>query len=254
MPQLPFKNGSRAVPYYSLRQLFAGIALTTLGFGIFVLRPDLMVVEHIQFDGHSRAGAIELRHLSEFRNGTTMFGVDAESIVRSIERHPWVKEASAELQWPGTLRVEILEYEPVALVHYDRLYYVDGAGAVILRASDEDLDYPVFTGMGQALEGVHPDLPGVVLRDATWLLQSLVADGSLVAADISEIHFSRERGFTVHAERSQIVFGVEQLERRIQRLGLMLEHGLKLGQPLVVDLASDSVAIVRPKYNPGITG
>jgi hypothetical protein len=230
------------------------MALTTFGFGIFVLRPDLMVVEHLQFDGHVRAGPMELRHLSEFRNGTTMFGVNAESVARSVERHPWVKQATAELQWPGTLRVEVLEYEPVALVHFDQLYYVDSTGAVILKASGEDLDYPVFTGMGGALESVHPDLPNVVLRDATWLLRELVDGGSLAAEDISEIHFSRERGFTVHAQRSQIVFGVEKLERRIQRLGLMLEHGLKLGQPLVVDLASDSVAIVRPKNNPGLTG
>jgi len=230
------------------------MAITAAGFGIFVLRPDLMVVENVQFDGHQRAGAMELRHLSDFRNGTTVWGVDPAAVVRSVERHPWVKRASAELQWPGTLHIEIMEYEPVALVHYDRLYYVDSAGSVILKASADDLDYPVFTGMGPGLEAVHPELPRVVLRDAAWLLKELVGSDALRASDISEIHFSRERGFTVYAQRSQIVFGVEQLERRIQRLGLILEHGLKLGQPVVVDLASDSVAIVRPQNNPGITG
>jgi hypothetical protein len=183
-----------------------------------------------------------------------MWGVDPAEVVRSVERHPWVKRANAELQWPSTLRIEILEYEPVALVHYDHLYYVDATGTVILKASSDDLDYPVFTGMGPALEGVHPELPRVVLRDATWLLKELIAGGALGASDISEIHFSRKRGFTVYARRSQIVFGVEQLERRIQRLGLMLEHGLKLGRPVMIDLASDSVAIVRPQNNPGITG
>ena len=254
MPLLPSENGSRAVPYYALRHLFAGMAITAVGFGFFVLRPDLMVVENVQFNGHQRAGALELRHLSDFRNGTTLWGVDTAEVVRAVERHPWVKHANAELLWPATLRIEISEYEPVALVYYDGLYYVDAYGTVILKATSNDLNYPVLTGMGPELEAVHPELARVVLHDATWLLRELTAGDGLSASDISEVHFSRERGFVVHAHQSQIVFGVEELERRIRRLSLMLEHGLKLGQPVVVDLVSDSVAIVRPQNNPGITG
>ena len=247
MSSRALKYGPAVVHQSVVRHVLTGMAIAAAGFGFVGLRPDLMVIEHVEFAGLERSGQFDLRHLSELRNGTTVWSVDTEQVARAVERHPWVKHAEVALRWPGTLYIDVQEYEPIALVNYDGLYYVDATGSVIVKATSEDLNYPVLTGMGPGLEGAHPDLPQVVLRDATWLLRRLMENEEFYGDSISEIHFSRERGFTVHAKQAQLVFGAEGLERRVQRLGLLLEHGLKLGQPVVVDLVSDSVAIVRPR-------
>lgn len=223
------------------------LAATALVGGWLVVRPDCMVIERVVFEGHHRAGASALRHLADIPNGTTIWAVDLDRAARGAERHPWVRSARAIRQWPDTVILEVQEYEPVALLHYDGLYYVDADGTPFLGDVADDLDYPSITGIGPGLERAHPDLPRLAVRDALWLIEELDTRGLVPRDAISEVNFSRARGFTVHADRSRLVFAVDDLERQVSRLSLLLERGqVDLGTPSWVDLAPATVAIVRP--------
>lgn len=214
-------------------------------FGVF--RPDCMLVERVVFDGHERAGLAELRHLADLPNGTTIWSVDLEAVARGVERHPWVRRARAVRQWPDRVVVDIEEYVPVALLHYDRTYYVDRDGTPFLADATNDLDHPSITGIGPELERAHPDLPRLAVRDALWLIDELDARGLIPREQISEIAFSRTQGFTVHGPRARFAFGVDDLENRLARLERLLTEGrVHPNSPLLVDLAPATVAIVRP--------
>jgi len=212
-----------------------------------VVRPDMVVVEEVAFDGPRRAGPAALRHLADIKNGTTMFGVDLDGAARGVERHPWVRSARAFRSWPGTVVIEVEEYDPVALLHFDGLHYVAADGTPFAEASDDDLDYPSLTGIDLTLESLHPDLPRRATKSALWLLQVVDERGLLSREEISEISFSRTRGYTVHIDGSRLVFGLDDMERQVDRLAMLLDRGdLDLSKPHVVDLAPTSVAIVRP--------
>jgi len=225
--------------------------LAALAFGAAALfavaRPDLALVEHVEFQGAERSSPVALRHLADIRNGTTMWRVDLRRAQRGAEAHPWVRSARVYRKLPDTVVVEVEEYEPVALLHHNGLFYVDRSGAVFLRARTDELDYPVITGIDQALERAHPDLPRLVLRDTLWLLETLDSRGLVSRSQVSEIAFSRTRGFTAHlGGGAELRFGLEGLDRQVDRLSVLLGEGVDLGEPVLVDLAPASVAIVRP--------
>ncbi len=219
-----------------------------------VVRPDQLYVERIEFVGASRAQAAELRHLADVKNGVTVWGVDLEKISQGVQRHPWVSSVRAERRLPGTVVVRVEEHVPVALLAWgSELYYVDASGRPFLRAHTHDLDYPVLTGVGPQLELTHPELPRLVLHDALWLMGELDARGILTRDRISEIGFSKTRGFTIQTTgavpgrpSARVLVGFGGYERQLRHLSALQQQGVDLSEPLQVDVAPETVAIVRP--------
>lgn len=222
------------------------------GVGYLQVRPDLWMVERVEFEGVRHSGPGALRHLADLRNGTTIWSVDLEAASRGVERHPWVRSARASRKWPNTVTIAVEEYEPVAILHSDDLYYVDADGTPFLRGQVTDFDYPMITGLDPELERLHPDLPVLVIRGALSLADQLADTGLVDRSEISEVAFSEARGFTVHARRSRILFGLEGTGTQLDRLGMLVARGeVDLHEPLWIDLAPRDLAIVRPLERPG---
>ncbi len=211
-----------------------------------VVRPDRMLVEHVRFVGADHAGAAELRHLMDLRNGTRMWEVDEADLERRVASHPWVRRAEVSIGWPDAVVVEVEEREVVAVVHTDRMMVIDRDGTPFLPAGSDDLDHPHITGITPDVQRLHPDVAGMAVRDALWLIEQMELRG-LASAPISEVAFSTTRGFTVFHGRARLVFGHGDLSRQLDRLErLAREQGLDLAGPTLVDLAPASVALVRP--------
>lgn len=238
----------------------AGLRAVVLGFVVTgllawaLVRPDLMVVERVTFEGYQRATPAQLRHLSDLRNGTTIWEVDLGDLASRLQRHPWVASVVARRRLPGTVAVEVVEHEPAVLLAWSsELFYVDAQGRPFLRADSSDLDYPVVTGIGPELQARHPQLPRLALADASWLVAQLDERGLIPAASISEIAFHASRGFTVQLSGSgpdrrtaEVLFGFGDYERQLEHLASLLDRGVDLTSPLHVDVAPPTVAIVRP--------
>lgn len=220
----------------------AGVAAWAL------LRPDLMLVERVTFEGQHQATAAELRHLADLPNGTRIWEVDVDVVERAVERHPWVARASVTRSLDRTVHVAIEEHRPVALVHLGRLHYVAQDGTVFLPANAADLDYPSITGITPELGAAHPDLPRLVVRDALALIDALDGRGLIPADRVDEVHFSATRGFTVVSGGSEVLFGLHDVSSQLDRLEALLASGkVALDTPVHVDVAPSTVAIVRPK-------
>lgn len=224
---------------------WAGVAVLV----VVAVRPDHLLVERIEFRGAERASVPALRHLAGMPNGTTIWGVDAAAIAAGVERHPWVKDASVRRAWPDRVVVDVVEYVPAAMLLSGGLYYVDADGNRFMEARGEDVDYPVITGIEPQLGEAHPDLPRVAARDALKLVIALDERGLVDLEDVSEVAFSPARGFTVvlrHALAARLVFGLEDHDRELARLARLVDDGLDLTDPVLVDLAPARIAIVRP--------
>lgn len=220
---------------------------------LLAVRPEQWLIEHVVFEGQHRATVAELRHLSDLRNGTTVWQVDGERIADQLERHPWVRSASVTVQWPHTVHVAIVEHHPVALLHRGsddplrgELVYVDEEGTPFLPARPGDLDYPHLTGFEPELSRMHPELGPLAIRDGLWLIANLDDRGLVTRDRVSEVSFSRTVGFTVVTDQARLVFGHGDLSTQVDRLSLLVRQGLSLERPTYVDLAPATVAIVRP--------
>ncbi len=231
-----------------IRPFATAVVATGLLGALVALRPDLMMVERVEFVGNDRASAASLRHLVDVRNGTTMWGSDLGQAETGAVQHPWVRSAQAGRKWPSTIVIEVVEYEPVAVAQWDGLRYVDKDGTLFLGSRTDDLDYPVITGIDDDLERAHPGLPPLAIRDALSLLESLDSQGLVARSEVSGIDFSRTRGFTLRLESgAELLFGLDSLEHQVERLSMLVEHqGIDLFTPVLVDLGPKRVAIVRP--------
>ena len=210
-------------------------------------RPDALLVERVEFVGNDRATPIALRHLVDLPAGTRMWQVRTRRVEERAEQHPWVRSAQARRVWPDRVVVELEEREPVALLLYQGLYYLDSDGVAFLRARTDDLDYPVLTGITPELEGAHPRLPAEVVQAGLGVLQQVDARGLIPADRVSEVSFASTRGFTlVLRSGAHVAFGLDDHERQLDRLAQLLKDHVDLEQPVLVDLAPARVAIVRP--------
>jgi hypothetical protein len=221
----------------------AGVA--TLGW--LVIRPDTLLIEHVRFEGIARAKPEALRHLADVTNGATMVGVDLAAVRAGVERHPWVKGASVRREWPDTVVVKVDEYQPVALLRTERLAYLDASGDAFLSAQPDNLNYPVISGLTPDLAQAHPDLPALVVREALSLLDDLDSRGLVARDDVSELAFSRSRGFVVHTTGgAEMMFALERREQQLDRLAVLIKRGVRTDLPMLIDLAPERIAIVRP--------
>jgi hypothetical protein len=222
-------------------------AAASLGMGWLVLRPEAWLVERVTFEGAVRATSAELRHLADLPNGTAMWQVDREELTRAVERHPWVRKASARISWPNTVIVTVEEHIPTAILHEDdHMLYVDEYGEPFLGVLPTDLDYPHLVGFEPELSRLHPELGRVAIRDALWLMSSLDERGLVLRDDLSSISFSRTAGLTVAAGPARLLFGLRDLPDQLDRLAVLTDQGVDLKKPISIDLAPATVALVRP--------
>lgn len=220
-----------------------------VGVGLLVglIRPDLWVVERVEFEGHERSSASSLRHLAELQNGTTMWGADLAQVRDGVERHPWVRSAEVTLQWPSSVRVTITEHEPVAVLVADSMSYLNAEGQAFAPAEMSDINYPLITGIDAEAAALHKDVPARATAAALELLEALEVETQIPADRISEIHFRADRGFTVHISNgARILFDHGEFHRQLARLEQLEAQGVSPLAPFHIDLAPQTVAIVRP--------
>jgi len=105
------------------------------------------------------------------------FTLDLEASRRAFARLPWVREASLERHWPGTLEVRIVEQKAVAV--WQRGGLVNPEGDVFQGATDAEL--PVFDG---------PDGSSRLVAERFHAFRAALADVGLVphAIELSPRH------------------------------------------------------------------
>lgn len=213
------------------------------------LRPDLMLVEDVAFEGNHRATERALRHLADVHEGARVWEVDLESTGRSLERHPWVKSATVLRVWPDRLRVVVEEHEPSALLVYEGLYAIDGQGSVIAPVTGMALDLPLFTGVTPVDGETHPKLPRLALETQLMLLRAFEGREELLHLEVSEIAYASRDGVVVHVGEAEVWFGHGNMNQQLDRLADLVHQGAidLQSQAVYIDLAPKAGALVRAR-------
>jgi cell division protein FtsQ len=106
------------------------LAVLTLAWGASV--SPFLDVDHLRFRGLHRVTAAQVEDASGIHPGDAMLWLDAGQSVRGIEALPFVRRASVKREWPGTVRVTVVERRPVAwLAGPTSMVVVDGTGRVL---------------------------------------------------------------------------------------------------------------------------
>jgi cell division protein FtsQ len=195
----------------ALSVIWAGLRLS-LGLGVilgisvamaygahrYALTSPRFSIREFAVKGNRHHGAAELSKIAGIERGQNLFSVDTHAAEARLLENPWVRQAKVGRELPGTLRVEVVERDAVAVTTLeDALYLVTPEGEPFKAVEPGDpTDLPIITGLtfhdlaadrARAVERLGVGLE--VLRDYEAMPLSkiyeaeeahLVSDGSVV--------------------------------------------------------------------------
>jgi cell division protein FtsQ len=223
-------------------------AVTAGGLAFWASRTPCLSVREVLVNRTARLTAAEVLDLVHVRAGQNLLALDLDDVRRRIEEHPWVARAYVRRVLPGRLVVRIEEREPVAIVHLDDLYYLDGLGRVFKKVlpGRDPMDYPVITGLTRrdVLEGVEADRLLARALELIWQGRR----GESTFGGLSEVKIDTAGDFTLVTEREGLVvrLGADRFPAKLERLAKVLAIlGARSGQVARIDLGRDGRAVVQ---------
>ena len=184
-------------------------------------------IREIVVEGNQQLGDIDVRRAAGLQIGSNIFEISDEDARKYLLRHPWIEDATVVRKLPASIRIDIVERQPVALVALDHLYLVSHEGAVFKRLGvDDPVDLPVITGI--ASEQFYDDLDyrtAILLRSMA-VLQDYEGAGLAAREPVSEIHFEGVTGIQLFVgnDGMNVRLGNGQHRQKLRRLRQVLER------------------------------
>jgi hypothetical protein len=143
-----------------------------------VTASERLRVGRVEVEGSHFLSEGEVRELLGPAVGENIFSLDIEALKARLRSSPWVADATVTRTLPDVVRVEIRERIPLALAEVDRLYLMDGEGALvdIYGPRTGVFDLPIVRGLLGVDEGSRRDRArraGVLLSDLAELGQEI---------------------------------------------------------------------------------
>lgn len=235
----------------ALRVLVVVTAIPALGIAGWKAWGFITTTEHLAIRNIDVAGGIMVTSdtvlgLLGATPGENLYAFSREAAEENIRKNPWVESVRVRRRPPDTVRVEITERTPVALVKSGELYVMDVKGELFKRFDpSEDLDLPVITGMTEELAGkMDAGLSGSLLE----LLGVLSAREGFGAHRVSEINMDPVYGFSLYTlkEGVRLALGHGGFEEKLVAFERVVEaRGGSLAGVEAMDLKNRKEVTVR---------
>jgi cell division protein FtsQ len=146
-----------------------------------VMASEKLRVARVEVSGERFLSAGEVREMLGPAVGENILSLNLAELKARLRASPWVADAMVKRTLPDTLQVEIRERQPLALAELDRLYLMDGDGALIdiYGPRTASFDLPIVRGLAGA--------DGEARRERAARAGALLRDLGELGAEISEV-------------------------------------------------------------------
>ncbi len=219
------------------------------------------VLGEVKVVGHQILAPKAIVQLAGLKSGKNIFEFDLEKIRRRIDSNPWVRRSSVRKSPPNTLRIEIEERKPIALVNNETGVAVDLEGVILGSLP------PKTAGCLPVLEGFSEKRarPGDRIENSSF-------SAAVIAASLySGASFNREKCLKISPAKNgrlririmegkaELLVGGEKLEAQAARFHAVAMRIFKgkipSGAPMLLDLTFPGRIIVRSaNKNGGLEG
>ena len=216
------------------------------------LSAEALTISRISIEGNSRMSRGEVLGLLDGLSGQHMVTVELEEWRQKLLASPWVADAAVRRMLPGTVAVQIVEREPLAIGRIgDRLYLVDHEGNVIDEYGPNyaSFDLPIIDGLAAANDAGGPLVDEGRAALAARVLAALQARpdlaGRVSQIDVTDAH---DAVILLKDDTAYVRIGEEQFVERMQSY-LDIAPVLREQIPDIdyVDLRFDERVYVRPQ-------
>lgn len=218
-----------------LGALLAAGLLAAAGYGVFyfVLHSPHFALRTVYISPTRHVTTESLRKRAALPAEVNLFRVDLAAVKQRLAGEPWLRSITLHRELPATLRIELAEHEPVALISLDSLYLVDEQGEVFKRAAPGEYAHlPVITGFGRAAYLIEPELTRGQIR-AALLALSRYQRGAR-RPPIGEAHVDHFIGVTLYTDGGtalRLGYGSEaELDTRLARFDTVWKALASAGQ------------------------
>ena len=184
---------------------------------------NLLVIDQVKF---GKTTVLESR-VYEATLGN-IIGISPEQIRLNdisdlMESHPYVKAARVSHQYPGTIQIEILERQPIALLKMDPMVMLDAEGVVLPTLNNfGDFNLPVLTNFNPEPElyPVGEKALSVKVRECIDWLSRIQVEYESLYDNLSEMKMTstNEMELILADHPTRIYLGQDQLWARIEIL------------------------------------
>jgi cell division protein FtsQ len=139
----------------ALRPAVVGlVAVAAIAGGFFLSRSSFVHARGIEVNGTDHLSRSQVVGLAAVSKATNVVWLDEGDIERSLETHPWVADAEVDVALPATIRIQIVERIPVAVVTDGLARTLVAADGTRLGAASRVRDLPtIYLPMVAGVDG-----------------------------------------------------------------------------------------------------
>lgn len=238
----------------------SAIALfVAVGFGFYkyLITLSYFNIKEITIIGGKRVSTLEIIRESGLHIGENLLSADVNDVMKSVEKHPWIKKAEVRRLFPSELEISVQERVPAALIKFDDIYYIDKDGVVFQRvASGDEISLPIITGveMEELLEDESSGSDGIF--KALSFMEVFGKNNFNRIGEISEIKVDKINGLTLYTMNGAVRIDIgngdfENRLFRLEKIATNLRNGLS-GVDFI-DLDYEKKGVVRYKNASGFS-
>ncbi len=201
-------------------------------------------VQEILLVGANLVPKSEIRQAVEEEARKHIFKVDLKRIEKRLNAFPQVKKVRVSRVFPNSLRIELEERQPVALIIDNGIWGVDAEGVLLPNLqSVRGIDFPVIVGLslqhyvpGEVVKNPH-------IRELAEILGELRQQNPAVYHLISEITMNNLTGVqvTLMTRQVPVILGKDRLMHKFNKLKPLYQY-------LLVTDEIDSVRYMDLRY------
>jgi cell division septal protein FtsQ len=198
----------------------------------FVYENPAFRIEQIDVTTDGVLATEQLRRWAGVKKNENLFALDLTRVKRDLELVPSVQSVAVERVLPHTLRIRVVEREPVAHVQN---YLIDSTGYVMIPPTAEQRSlppqpgerYPYITGVNGNDVRLGKELDSPQLRAALQFISAFERSPMATVVDLASIDVSQTEVLrVVTAQQSEITLQIGDYEKQLNRWFLIYERGL----------------------------
>ena len=114
---------------------------------------EWLKVGSVAVKGVVHVDTAEVLSRAGIRTGISMTQVKVSEIRKNILKNPWIKKVHVHRSLSNTVRIEIVEREPIALINLKDIFYADNEGYLWPLRTDAYWNIPVVSGLKDTVVG-----------------------------------------------------------------------------------------------------